>query len=43
VVLISTNEKASAWEKADATSFLPDFEGGLAFFNADGTLPCVPE
>ena len=23
---------------ADATSFLPDFEGGLAFFNADGTL-----
>ena len=23
---------------ADATSFLPDFEGGLAFFDADGTL-----
>lgn len=23
---------------ADANSFLPDFEGGLAFYNADGTL-----
>jgi signal transduction histidine kinase len=23
---------------ADATSFLPDFDGGLAFFNADGAL-----